>query len=571
MAKDYQKTRSGLVAINKDQNIVSAGDLSRTKQDVSQWSGKGGLLHNKGWAVCDGSTYDPLVFPELDDALGNPVSKVVPNGPYKTRYLDENDLTITATGGAQTPTLVSIKAYTDDSGQWRLNGIYCSDHSSGATSATIEIDGILFPSGITQRINAGATGDTGNNEDNDIVLARATTNSNNITLIAISSINRWRLEFDLVLASKPTWADANLEDYPIIATANNVLSNSLGLPEATSQGAGLLTLDQNAEAGSNKIIGGGFDFWQRATSQSTGGYGSFDRWRVEVGTSSQTTSRQNFSTGQTEVEGNPLYYASSIVSSVANANAFATITTKIENVSTLNGQKATLSFYAKADASKNIAIEFVQNFGTGGSPSGTINEIGVTTISLTANWQKHTVTVDLPSISGKTLGTDNNDWLQIYFWFDAGSNFDSRTNSLGQQSGTFDIAQVKLEEGSQASKFTRAGGTYAGELALCQRYCFVLLASELSSVGYGARATTNIYNITYETPVPLRDAPTINLSNGNILYTGSAATITTNVNPTFNSLEGDKVNTRTNIGGEPSSPTVARLDASAKLIFDSEL
>ena len=88
MAKDYQKTRSGLVAINRDQNIVSAGDLSRTKQDVSQWSGKGGLLHNKGWAVSDGSTYDPLVFPELDAALGNPVSKVVPNGPYKTKLID---------------------------------------------------------------------------------------------------------------------------------------------------------------------------------------------------------------------------------------------------------------------------------------------------------------------------------------------------------------------------------------------------------------------------------------------------------------------------------------------------
>ena len=38
--------------------------------------------------------------------------------------------------------------------------------------------------------------------------------------------------------------------------------------------------------------------------------------------------------------------------------------------------------------------------------------------------------VDGFGISGKTIGTDNNDYLGFVIWFDAGSNYDSRTNSL---------------------------------------------------------------------------------------------------------------------------------------------
>jgi hypothetical protein len=53
-------------------------------------------------------------------------------------------------------------------------------------------------------------------------------------------------------------------------------------------------------------------------------------------------------------------------------------------------------------------------------------------------------------------------------WFDAGSDFNARTDSLGQQSGTFDIAQVQIEPGPVATPFEqRPIGT---ELALCQRY-----------------------------------------------------------------------------------------------------
>jgi len=228
-----------------------------------------------------------------------------------------------------------------------------------------------------------------------------------------------------------------------------------------------LTL-QGAVGFKNKIINGNFDIWQRGTSQTAIGYGSADRWFIASVGSTRTMSRQAFTLGQTEVTGNPQYFNRTAVTSVAGAGNYTLLSQRVEGVRTFAGQTVTLSFWAKADASKNIAIEFNQIFGTGGSFSSPITGIGVTTCSLTTSWRKFTITTTLPNISDKTLGTNNDDCLSLVWWFEAGSSFNSRTNSLGQQSGTFDIAQVQIEEGTIATPFeVRPIGA---ELALCQRY-----------------------------------------------------------------------------------------------------
>jgi len=216
----------------------------------------------------------------------------------------------------------------------------------------------------------------------------------------------------------------------------------------------------------NRIINGNFDIWQRGTSQTSSGYGSADRWESFHSGSTKTASQQAFTVGQTDVPSNPKYYLRHVVSSVAGSGNRVLVNQKIEGVSTLAGQTVTLSFWAKADSNKSIATEFVHNFGTGGSPSTAITGIQVVTHNLTASWQKFTATVAIPSISGKTIGSDNNDYISFAFWFDAGSDYNSRTNLLGQQSGTFDIAQVQLEEGTVATPFEHR----PIELALCQRY-----------------------------------------------------------------------------------------------------
>ncbi len=218
----------------------------------------------------------------------------------------------------------------------------------------------------------------------------------------------------------------------------------------------------------NAIINGDFDIWQRGTSQTAAGYGSADRWTVGLVGSSMTFNQQTFTLGQTAVPDNPVYYSKADVASVAGAGNFALILQKIEGVQTFAGTTATLSFWAKADTAKNMAVEFVQNFGTGGSPSTEVTGINVTTIALTTAWTKYFFNVTVPSITGKTLGSGGNDSLGLIFWLEAGSTFNARTNSLGQQYGVFEISHVQLEAGEIASPFEyRSVGQ---ELALCERY-----------------------------------------------------------------------------------------------------
>ena len=270
----------------------------------------------------------------------------------------------------------------------------------------------------------------------------------------------------------------------------------------------------------NAIINGNFDIWQRATSQTVSQYGSADRWRHSISGSTQAVSRQAFTLGQTDVPNNPKYYSRTVVSSVAGAGSLIIMNQRIEGVRTFAGTTVTLSFWAKADASKNIAIEFYQNFGTGGSPSTAVSGIGVTTVALTTSWAKHTVSVAIPSIATdpiKVLGTDSNDNLQLSIWLEAGSAYNARTNSLGQQSGTFEFSQVQLEAGSVATEFEPR--TVGEELALCQRYFQSIdtnpdnVSSVAASIATGhSSATTTAY---YFLPliVTMRTTPSFTISN----------------------------------------------------------
>ena len=271
----------------------------------------------------------------------------------------------------------------------------------------------------------------------------------------------------------------------------------------------------------NKIINGNFDIWQRSISQTSSGYGSVDRWRcVNVG-STKTASRQAFDLGQTDVPNNPKYFMRHVVTSVADASNYVVMDQRIENVETLSGKTATLSFWAKADASKNIAVEFYQYFGTGGSPSDAVSGIGAQLVALTTSWTKYTVKVDITSVAGKTIGTNNNDWLGVIFWFDAGSDWDSRTASLGQQSGTFDIAQVQFEEGSAATPFEQRSIDL--EFSLCQRYLYGVVANAVGMrFGTGSMNSSTSAIVCFDF-LKMRAPPTGTISNFEVYSAGSRA------------------------------------------------
>lgn len=219
----------------------------------------------------------------------------------------------------------------------------------------------------------------------------------------------------------------------------------------------------------NLLINGGFPIWQRATTQTLNGYGSDDRWINNINGSTIIHSRQTATDTERAVF-NSNFFSRTVVTSVTGVANYSKKAQKIEDVTKLAGKTVTISFWAKADTAKNIALSLYQDFGTGGTPSPAVLGIGSQLIALTTTWAKYSVTVTIPSIVGKTLGANGEHTTStvLNLWFDAGSNYDARTASLGQQSGTFDIAEVQLEEGSVATPFEQR---HIGlELSLCQRY-----------------------------------------------------------------------------------------------------
>jgi hypothetical protein len=270
----------------------------------------------------------------------------------------------------------------------------------------------------------------------------------------------------------------------------------------------------------NKIINGDFSEWQRGDGSFTSNGYTADQWRAVTSGSTYTLYRSAFALGQTDVPGEPKNYLTMTVTSSAGASNYAYLQTPLEDVRTLAGQTATFSLYAKADASKNIAIEFLQYFGTGGTPSANVTAIGVTTLALTTSWQRFDATVNIPSISGKTIGTDENtSYLAMRIWMDAGSDYNSRTNSLGQQSGTFNLALVQLEAGETATPFDQR--PLSVELILCQRYyqsCFIW--------GHVCSVWTNTLYTTLRLPVTMRATPALSTASVECLVFGNWTTPT---------------------------------------------
>lgn len=272
---------------------------------------------------------------------------------------------------------------------------------------------------------------------------------------------------------------------------------------ASSRGAGL----------KNRVINGRFQIYTRGTTGSEGYVA--DRFRVlRVGNNvTNGQSRQSFTLGQTAVPNEPTYFHRVQSNQIAGAGNYTLFNHPIESVRTLAGQPAVLSFWAKADATKVITVEIVQDFGTGGSSSAQTTGIGVTKLTLSTSWQKFTIPVTLPSIFGKVLGTNKDDNVSINWWLSAGSNFDARTLTLGQQSGVFDFADVQFEPGSIATAIDQR--SIAVERELCSRYCQPCIAANpLNVTGAGLYTVYGIYRNMRRLPAQTSGGGWTNMSTG---------------------------------------------------------
>lgn len=154
----------------------------------------------------------------------------------------------------------------------------------------------------------------------------------------------------------------------------------------------------------NVLINGGFDIWQRGSSNVGPNVGGFiaDRFRCDWnGDAGVNITQQNFVLGQTEVPNEPRHF---LRWQQVTAGAGATvhkISQAIESVRTLAGKVATVTFWAKSDAARQLKVSLTQYFGPSGSAS-VENIVG--NFQLTTSWARYTATFQVPSLAGKMLG-----------------------------------------------------------------------------------------------------------------------------------------------------------------------
>ena len=281
----------------------------------------------------------------------------------------------------------------------------------------------------------------------------------------------------------------------------------------------------------NRIINGAFDFWQRGTSFTASAYGA-DRWINGVSGGTVTMSRQSFTVGDTLGTNNSTYFLRQTVSGQTLSSSLGLVQQRIEGVRSYAGQTITVLGWARrSSGSGNMAVEMVQTFGTGGSPSSDVTGTGQT-VTLTTSFAPFALTFTVPSITGKTLGTNGNDYINVNFWTSAGSDYNARTNSLGLQTIGVDLWGIHIKQGTHT---TSAVDLYrqpelGPELARCQRYYYQYTgnASTQTPIAPAFLASTVSAQALLQFPVPMRAMPTQSVSAAaDIEVTWSAGTSAT--------------------------------------------
>ena len=291
----------------------------------------------------------------------------------------------------------------------------------------------------------------------------------------------------------------------IVGSADNTVAklsigNSGDSIVANSAAATGLSYKEDYAAGKNKIINGDFGIWQRGTSFTISGNNTYTADRfisvfVTAAPTSWVVSREAFTLGTAPVAGyESAFFYRSTVATVGTATGIRT-EQRIENVRTFAGEKTTFSFWAKAAATTSLTAIWRQSFGTGGSAEVTADS---NTFTLTTDWQRFTYTIDMPSISGKTIGTGN-----TYVFV----RFTQPTNAAS----TVDLWGLQWEASPVATAFNTATGTIQGELAACQRYYWRTTSNGTAATVIGQFAlasSTTLLACPIQFPVTMRVTPT---------------------------------------------------------------
>ena len=209
------------------------------------------------------------------------------------------------------------------------------------------------------------------------------------------------------------------------------------------------------------------------------------------------------------------------------------------------------------------------------------------TISVANTWEQKTIT-----IAGDTSGTwltTNGVGIRVEFGLGVGAtlsntagawatgNFVSATDAVsvvGTSGATFYITGVQLEAGSVATPFERR--LYGQELALCQRYCYVIRAGSgfnpAPSSGWWDNATGN--RSTFPFPTTMRATPSLifsSFSDVQALQVNVNWNVITTIGLTSETSPFGAQIAATSTGGTAAHPSAVRVANNGFIGFTAEL
>ena len=337
-------------------------------------------------------------------------------------------------------------------------------------------------------------------------------------------------------ATNPS-GDLELKLPATVGTAGQVLKNS--------DTAGTLEFGPPPRPYRNLIINGAMNVAQRATSSTSTGYKTVDRFLNSINGGTVTQAQHALTSSDTGpwAKGfrNSYHQTNTSASSDAAAN-FRNIYYYVEAQDLANSgwdytsssSYITLSFWAKSSLAGTYYIQLRSQDGTGQNYASSYTLVADT-------WKK--ITVKIPGNSNIQVDNNNGAGLQIYWVLDYGTNFtgsmstdtwaayssSTRTPDFAQDwtgtaSATFEITGVQLEVGDVATSFEHR--SYGDEFQRCRRY-YVKYGRWMG----GTRASTNSRSWTLDFGMRLTGSDVSNgtytndgTSSGDVVYTGSNAT-----------------------------------------------
>ena len=344
----------------------------------------------------------------------------------------------------------------------------------------------------------------------------------------------------------------------------------------------------------NMIINGDFQCWQRGTGATSAANNYHpDRFKTNENTDGTWTTEQSTD--------HPTGAGFSLKSQVTGADTsigsgqYAYLHQNIEaqnvkrlSYGTSSAKDFTLSFWVKSNKTGTYCI-VVRKF-----DNTTYHLVHEYTISSADTWEKKTITIT-PTAGSTSFITaaagahdqDTGTGFQIGWILSMGSNLNGGTNNtwtattshyattsqvnwMDNTSNNFYLAQVQLEEGSQATPFEHR--TFGEELSLCQRYFHKQGGTAYYNIAVCVNYTSGAMLGTVRHPVEMRAAPSVTKS-GNWGLLGGDTTVNQTAVSSDSNGQASEIGFSGGSGGTSGRSATLRFnnDANAYLHWDAEL